>query len=60
MLHAWQGKWEKAEELRIQVVEGRVSLLGEGHPETIQVMESLENTLRSQGKWQDKKQKPGN
>jgi len=46
-----QGRWKDAEELEVQVMETRVKLLGQDHPDTLSSMSSLASTLFHQDQW---------
>jgi len=48
-----QGRWKEAEELNVQVMEGRKWVLGEEHPETLAGMANLASTYRHQGRWKE-------
>ncbi|OCK93590.1 uncharacterized protein K441DRAFT_565439, partial [Cenococcum geophilum 1.58] len=45
-----QGRWKKAEELEMQIIETSKRVLGEGHPDTLTSMKNLAFTLKSQGR----------
>ncbi|KAN0070402.1 hypothetical protein V8E54_011271 [Elaphomyces granulatus] len=46
-----QGRWKKAEELHLQVVEARKIVLGQEHPDTLTSMSNLALTYWNQGRW---------
>jgi tetratricopeptide (TPR) repeat protein len=46
-----QGRWAEAEELEVQVMETRKTILGPEHPDTLTNMTNLASTLRNQGRW---------
>jgi hypothetical protein len=43
-----QGRWKKAEELKVQVIETRKRVLGTEHPDTLINMNNLTHTLKHQ------------
>ncbi|OCK77107.1 hypothetical protein K432DRAFT_129195 [Lepidopterella palustris CBS 459.81] len=45
-----QGRWKKAEELEVQVIETRKRVLGEEHPDTLISMNNLAFTFKSQSR----------
>jgi len=47
----WNGEYEKAIRLKIQVLTERRIKLGEDHPDTLSSMASLAATYRNQGRW---------
>jgi lipopolysaccharide biosynthesis regulator YciM len=46
-----RGKYDQAEELELEVVEGRKRVFGNDHPETLEAISSLASTYRSRGKY---------
>ncbi|KAJ5612041.1 hypothetical protein N7510_005235 [Penicillium lagena] len=44
-----QGRWEEAEQLKVQVIETRKTKLGEDHPEILTSMANLAFTWKSSG-----------
>jgi Tetratricopeptide repeat len=48
-----QGRWQKAEELDVQVMETSSRVLGAEHPSTLTSMANLASTYRNQGRWQE-------
>ncbi|KAL9026743.1 MAG: hypothetical protein Q9196_004638 [Gyalolechia fulgens] len=48
-----EGRWEKAEELFVQVMETSARVLGEEHPDTLSSMANLAATYRNQGRWKE-------
>ncbi|KAF9001699.1 P-loop containing nucleoside triphosphate hydrolase protein, partial [Cyathus striatus] len=49
----YQGNWKDAEKLEIQLVEMRIRILGQEHPDTITSMANLASTYRKEGRWND-------
>ena len=47
-----QGKWQKAEEMHTEVLEGMSRVLGQDHKHTLSSMSNLASVLQLQGKWQ--------
>lgn len=47
------GKYNKAEELFVQVMETRKRVLGDEHPDTLTSMANLASTYRNQGRWKE-------
>ena len=45
-----QGRWKEAEELEVQVMEARKTVLGKEHPDTLIVMNNLAITFKRQGR----------
>lgn len=45
------GRWPEAERLGVQVMEARIRVLGEKHPNTLTSVERLASTYRAQGLW---------
>jgi hypothetical protein len=45
-----QGRWKEAEELEVQVMETRKTVLGAEHPSTLTSMNNLARTWKDQGK----------
>src|SRR5271155_2136506 len=52
LLHA-QGRWNEAEELKVQVMETSLRVLGAEHPDTLTSMASLASTFWNQGRWKE-------
>ncbi|MCJ1344811.1 hypothetical protein MMC31_003014 [Peltigera leucophlebia] len=48
-----QGRWKKAEELEVQVMETRERVLGLEHPDTLTSIGNLASTYRDQGRWKE-------
>ena len=48
-----QGQWNKAEELRVAVMEKKKRLVGEDHSDTLSSMAHLAATYWNQGRWND-------
>lgn len=48
-----QGQWKEAEELQVQVMETKKTVLGDEHPDTLISMHNLACTWKSLGKLQD-------
>ncbi|KAL8759342.1 MAG: hypothetical protein Q9184_003647 [Pyrenodesmia sp. 2 TL-2023] len=48
-----EGRWKKAEELEVQVIETRKRVLGEQHPDTLTSMANLASTYSNQGRWKE-------
>ena len=36
-----QGRWKEAEDLELQVIDGRLKVLGAEHPDTLSTMDSI-------------------
>jgi TRAP-type mannitol/chloroaromatic compound transport system substrate-binding protein len=49
--YGYQGWWEEAEKLEVQVMETRKTKLGADHPDTLTSMASLAFTYQSQGRY---------
>ncbi|MCJ1274918.1 hypothetical protein MMC21_002716, partial [Puttea exsequens] len=47
------GRWDKAEELEVQVMETTKRVLGEEHPSTLSSIANLASTYRNQGRWKE-------
>ncbi|KAG9107965.1 hypothetical protein FRC07_008549 [Ceratobasidium sp. 392] len=47
------GRWQQAEQLQVQVVDGMKQALGELHPHTLTSMANLASTYRNQGRWDE-------
>ncbi|KAF8864851.1 FabD/lysophospholipase-like protein [Acephala macrosclerotiorum] len=47
------GRWKEAEELDVQVMETRKTLLGQEHPDTLTSIANLAATYRKQGRWKE-------
>ncbi|KAK7177352.1 Kinesin light chain 5 [Paraphaeosphaeria sporulosa] len=47
------GRYEEAEEMFVQVIETRKTVLGEEHPDTLTSMANLASTYRIQGRWKE-------
>jgi tetratricopeptide (TPR) repeat protein len=47
------GRYQEAEELFVQVMESRKSVLGVEHPDTLLSMANLGSTYRNQGRWKE-------
>ena len=45
-----QGRWKKAEEIEVQVIETRRRILGKEHPNTLTTMNNLVFTMKEQGR----------
>jgi hypothetical protein len=45
-----QGRWKKAKDLEVQVIETRKRVLGTEHPSTLTSMANLASTYRNQGR----------
>jgi tetratricopeptide (TPR) repeat protein len=48
-----QGRWKKAEELEVHVIETTKRILGQEHPDTLTSMANLASTYRNQGRWKE-------
>jgi hypothetical protein len=48
-----QGRWKEAEELKVQVMEMRKTVLGAEHPDTLASMNNLASTYKKQGRWKE-------
>jgi len=48
-----QGRWKKAEELQVQVMQTLKEVFGQEHPETLACMGNLARTYNIQGRWQE-------
>jgi len=53
MIHRDQGRWKKAEELEVQVMESRKRVPDEEHPDTLASMGNLASTYFKQGRWKE-------
>ena len=51
-----QGRWNKAEQLEVQVMDMRKKLLGAEHPHTLTCMANLASIYWNQGKWNEAEQ----
>lgn len=49
----YQGKWNDAKKLQVEVVELLMEVLGADHPDTLNSMGILASTYRSQGQWEE-------
>ncbi|CAN9176146.1 unnamed protein product [Alternaria alternata] len=47
------GRYKEAEELQVQVMQGRKRVLDDEHPDTLSSMANLASTYRNQGRWDD-------
>ncbi|CAN9335124.1 unnamed protein product [Alternaria alternata] len=47
------GRYKEAEELQVQVMQGRKRVLDDEHPSTLSSMANLASTYRNQGRWDD-------
>jgi hypothetical protein len=54
-LHS-DGQYKGAEELEVQVMQTRKTVLGEEHPSTLISMANLASTYRNQGRWKEAKE----
>ena len=53
----WEnGDWATAEQLELQVIEIRKTLLGPEHPDTLLSMANLARTYSNQGRWNEAEQ----
>ncbi|KAJ5503702.1 hypothetical protein N7463_006576 [Penicillium fimorum] len=50
------GRWEKAEQLQVHVIETRKTKLGVDHPDTLSSVAKLASTYRNQGRWEEAEQ----
>ncbi|BDD58982.1 hypothetical protein MAP00_004217 [Monascus purpureus] len=50
------GRYNEAEQLEIQVMESRKTVLGPEHPDTLTSMANLASTFRNQGRWTEAEQ----
>jgi hypothetical protein len=55
-IYSSQGKWNKAEQLEVEVLDMRKKLLGSEHLETLRSMADLATTYSNQGKWNELEQ----
>ena len=53
LILAEAGRWKKAEELQVRVMETTKRVLGEEHPDTLTSMANLASTYRNQGRWKE-------
>ena len=51
-----KGKWDEAEQLKIQVLDMKKKLLGAEHPDTLLSMANLARTYSDKGKWDEAEQ----
>ncbi|KAG9106645.1 hypothetical protein FRC07_008765 [Ceratobasidium sp. 392] len=47
------GRWQQAEQLQVQVLDGTKQALGELHPDTLTSMANLASTYSNQGRWDE-------
>jgi hypothetical protein len=48
-----QGRWDEAEKLEVDVMNGRKAKLGSNHPDTLSSMSNLAATYWNQGRWDE-------
>ena len=51
MTYLNQGRWNEAEELELQVKDGRIRPFGAEHPDTLLAMGNFAGTYGCQGRW---------
>ena len=51
--YRYQGKWNQAEQLQVQLIDIRKKLLGLEHLDTLNSIANLASTYRDQGKWNE-------
>ena len=51
-----QGRWNKAEQLNVQIMEMRKKLLGAEHPHMLMIIGNLVLTYQNQGRWNEAEQ----
>ncbi len=49
----YQGRWDEAEKLNVEVMNARKAKLGVDHPNTLGTMHTLASTYWSQGRWDE-------
>ncbi|KAJ5661492.1 uncharacterized protein N7477_009108 [Penicillium maclennaniae] len=54
--HGLEGRWKRAEQLEVQVMETRKMKLGADHPDTLTSMANLASTYGHQGRWEEAEQ----
>ncbi|QKX61690.1 uncharacterized protein TRUGW13939_08845 [Talaromyces rugulosus] len=52
-VYRFEGRWEEAEKLEVQVMKTHKTKLGADHPSTLTSMANLASTYRDQGRWDE-------